>query len=127
MCAIFLIKNLISLKFNTLTLIDTDTDEIQTLTHKNYQSNCYHNNNNNNNVQSEEWKTAKDTWQTVWNYQTKTKLERSEKRKPTNTWGMGSWHHQTSVDERKKLRKNISGEPESYSRQNYVAETLSKK
>ena len=27
---------------------------------------------------------------------------------------------------KKKLRKNISGEPESYSRQNYIAETLSK-
>ena len=27
---------------------------------------------------------------------------------------------------KEKLRKNISGEPESYSRQNYIAETLSK-
>ena len=26
---------------------------------------------------------------------------------------------------KEKLRKNISGEPESYSRQNYIAETLS--
>ena len=31
------------------------------------------------------------------------------------------------VELKKKLRKNISGEPESYSRQNYLAETLSKK
>ena len=26
-------------------------------------------------------------------------------------------------ERKKKLRKNISGEPESYSRQNYIAET----
>ena len=30
------------------------------------------------------------------------------------------------VEMKEKLRKSISGEPESYSRQNYVAETLSK-
>ena len=29
----------------------------------------------------------------------------------------------TSANERKKLRKNISGELESYSRQNYLAQT----
>ena len=34
--------------------------------------------------------------------------------------------HATTVDEKKTLRNNISGEPERYSRQNYVAETLSK-
>ena len=38
----------------------------------------------------------------------------------------GSWHHQRRGDQGKTLRKNISGEPESYSRQNYIAETLSK-
>ena len=32
----------------------------------------------------------------------------------------------TSGDERKKLRESISGEPETYLRQNYIAETLSK-
>ena len=30
------------------------------------------------------------------------------------------------VEMKEKLRKNISGEPENYLRQNYVAETLSK-
>ena len=38
----------------------------------------------------------------------------------------GGWHYQTSGIERKRLRKNISGEVENYSRQNYVAEALSK-
>ena len=32
-------------------------------------------------------KSEKDTLQTEWNYQIKTKLERSAKRKPTNIWG----------------------------------------
>ena len=39
---------------------------------------------------------------------------------------IGSWHHQTSGDERKKL-KSMSGEPESYTRQNYRVGTLSKR
>ena len=39
---------------------------------------------------------------------------------------IGSWHHQTSGDERKESKKSISGERESYSRQNYIARTLSK-
>ena len=39
---------------------------------------------------------------------------------------IGNRHHQPSGDERKKIRKGISEEPESYSRQNYIAETLSK-
>ena len=56
----------------------------------------------------------------------KEKIERSEKRKPTNTWGY--WKLITSNKWRwkKKLWKSISGEPESFSGQNYIAETLSK-
>ena len=46
-------------------------------------------------------------------------LERSaEKNKPTNTWRSWKWRW------KKKLRKNISGELESYMRQNYIGETL---
>ena len=37
---------------------------------------------------------------------------------------IGSWHYQTSGHERKKYIKSISGEPENYSRQNYIAGTL---
>ena len=58
------------------------------------------------------------------NYQIKTRLKRSERRKSTNTWT--SWRLTPSGgDEGKKIRKNISGELESYTRQNYLAETLS--
>ena len=39
---------------------------------------------------------------------------------------LGGWYNQTNGDDRKKLIKNISEEPESYSRQNYVPETLAK-
>ena len=35
-----------------------------------------------------------------------------------------SWHHQTSGDERKNLKKSILRELESYLRQKYIAETL---
>ena len=35
----------------------------------------------------------------------------------------GSWHYQTSGNERKRIKKSISREPESYSRQNYIAGT----
>ena len=46
--------------------------------------------------------------------------------KPTNTWA--SWRLTPSNKRRlkKKLRKNISEELDSYLRQNYLAETLSK-
>ena len=49
-----------------------------------------------------------------------TKLERSEKKKLTNTWEY--WKLTTSNKGRwnKKLRKNISGEAESYSSQNLI-------
>ena len=50
------------------------------------------------------------------------KSERSEKRKVGN---IGSRHHQTSGDERKKF-KNAPGERESYSKQDYIAGTLEK-
>ena len=39
---------------------------------------------------------------------------------------IGSWHHQTTGNERKKkIKKSISEEPENYSRQNTIAGTLS--
>ena len=38
---------------------------------------------------------------------------------------LGGWHHQTSRNEN-KIQKDISGELENYSRQNSIAETLSK-
>ena len=40
--------------------------------------------------------------------------------------GNSEAHIIKQVDMKEKLRKSISGEPESYSRQNYEAETLSK-
>ena len=39
---------------------------------------------------------------------------------------IGSRHNQTNRNERKKLKTRISGERESYSRQNYIAKALSK-
>ena len=44
-----------------------------------------------------------------------------EELKSSHLW---SWHYQARW--KKKLRKNIPGKPESYSRQNYMAETISK-
>ena len=57
---------------------------------------------------------------------TKTKLEHSEKMKPTYDWGYWKLTLLNKMRWKKKLRKNISGEPESYSRQNYIEETLLK-
>ena len=63
----------------------------------------------------------------------KTKSDRKEKNQ--NAWrkgnleilgNIGSGHHQISGHERKELKKNISGEPENYSSQNYIAEITSK-
>ena len=72
---------------------------------------------------NEKRKTTPD-WR---NGSTKARLERSEKMKLQILGYLGGWHHLTSGDERKKkLRKNISGELESCSIPNYVAETLSK-
>ena len=49
------------------------------------------------------------------------KLERSEKKKLTNTWeDTGSGYHQTSGDEKKKIKKNISWKREEYSKSIYV-------
>ena len=50
---------------------------------------------------------ANDVWLTEWNYQVKTKLERSKERKPTNTWA--SWRLTPSNKWRwkTKFRKNI--------------------
>ena len=58
---------------------------------------------------------------TEWTYQIKKDLELLEKRKHTNMW---VYWKLTSGDERKKLRKSISGKPESYSRQNYITKIL---
>ena len=54
------------------------------------------------------------------------KIRTLGQKKPTNI--LASWKLTPSRkwDWKKKLRKNISGEPESYPRQNYVSETLSK-
>ena len=54
------------------------------------------------------------------------KSRQDEKRKPTNTWVSWKLTPSNKWSWKKRLRKNISGEPESYSRQNYRAETLSK-
>ena len=48
------------------------------------------------------------------------------KRKPINTWGYWNLIPSYKRKSKKELRKNISEEPESYSRQNYIEETLSK-
>ena len=58
--------------------------------------------------------------------QIKARLERSEKKKPTNTWPSWRLTPSNKWGWKKKRRKNISGELESYWRQNYVAQTLSK-
>ena len=63
---------------------------------------------------------------TKWNLQTKTKLERLEKRKPTNTWRYWKLTPSNKWRCKKKIRKEYLWRPESYSRENYVAETLSK-
>ena len=68
-------------------------------------------------------KRKNDTLRKESNYQIKTKLERSEKRKPTNTWEFSKLKPSNKRRSKKKLRKNISEEPENYTRQNYVAET----
>ena len=56
----------------------------------------------------------------------KTILERWEKRKPTNTWAFWRLTSSNKWRWKAKLRKNISEELESYSRQNCQAENLSK-
>ena len=67
-----------------------------------------------NNVPCSSWKVANDIWLTEWNYQITTKLERSEKMKPTNT--LVSWRLTPSNKWKWKTRseKNISGELENY-------------
>ena len=56
----------------------------------------------------------------------KDKIKTLGEKKPTNTWGYWKLTLSNKRSWKKKLRKNISGEPESYSRQNYIVETLSK-
>ena len=67
-------------------------------------------------------KSGKRIWLRGWSYQITTELERSKKRKPTNTWA--SWRLTPSNKCKWKTRseKNISGERENYSRQNSPAE-----
>ena len=43
---------------------------------------------------------ANEIWQTEWNYQFKTRLERTEKRNLQILGQLDSWNHQTSGDER---------------------------
>ena len=54
------------------------------------------------------------------------KIEHSAKRKPTNTWGYWKLTPSNKWRRKNEFRQNISGEPESFSKQNYIAETLSK-
>ena len=54
------------------------------------------------------------------------KIRTHEEKKPTNTRASWKLTQSNKWKWKKKLRKNISGEIESYPRQNYVAETLSK-
>ena len=51
------------------------------------------------------------------------KSELSEKRKSTNTW---EYWELTPVEMKDKIKKNTSRQPENYSKQNYIAGTLSK-
>ena len=44
--------------------------------------------------------------------------------KESNTWGYLKLTPSNKWRRKKKLRKSISGEPESYERQNYIAGTL---
>ena len=53
-------------------------------------------------------------------------IERSQKTRPTNTWVSWRLIPSNKWKWKKKFKKNISGELESYSRQNFLAETLSK-
>ena len=69
---------------------------------------------------------SKEKRQTTSDCQTKTKLERPEKRKSANTWAYWKLTPSNKWRWKKKLRKYISGEPEACLRQNYIAETLSK-
>ena len=50
-----------------------------------------------------------------------------EKRKSTNSFGILVADTIKQVERKENLKKSISGEPESYSRQNYIAGTLSKR
>ena len=63
---------------------------------------------------------------TEWNYQIKTKLEHSKKRKRTNTWAFWRLTPSNKWKWMKERIKNITGKIKSYSRQNYLAETLLK-
>ena len=58
--------------------------------------------------------------------QIKTRLERSEKTNSTNTWESWSLTPSNKCKWKIKLKKNISEKLGNYSRQNSLAETLSK-
>ena len=57
--------------------------------------------------------------------QNETRLECSEKKNPTNTWSCWRLTPLNKSRLKKKIKKNISVELESYSRQNSLAENLS--
>ena len=54
------------------------------------------------------------------------KIRRSQKTKPTNTWASSRLTPSNKWKWKTKFKKNISGKLENYSRQNSLAETLSK-
>ena len=59
---------------------------------------------------------ANDIWVTEWNYQIRTKLGRSEKMKPTNSWVSWRLTPSNKWKWKTKFKKNISGELENYLR-----------
>ena len=63
-------------------------------------------------------KVANDIYLTEWNYQIKTRLERTQKRKSTNTWACWRLTPSNKSKWKTKFKKNIPGELENYLRQN---------
>ena len=77
-------------------------------------------------------RTSNEKWETTHDRRNRTtksrkKLKHSEKRKPINTWGYWKLTLSNKWRWKKKFKKqSISRKPASYSRQNYIAGTLSK-
>ena len=70
--------------------------------------------------------TRHEKWQATYDWRNGTKLERSKKMKPTNTWGSWRLISSDKCKWKRRSEKNISGEWENYSWQNSPAETSSK-
>ena len=67
------------------------------------------------------WYASNEKWQTIHDRKSQTSKSSSNQnaRRKANLQilgNIGNWHHQRSGDERKKLKKSISGEPKSYLR-----------